>query len=429
MSTQGRPERRLMGEVLMGHDENARAATASPLSALAETVLADLSLGSELSTDGVASAGDGPVRHVLLTGATGFLGAFLLRELLDCTQADVWCLVRADDEERGRERIAETMKRYLVWDEALSPRIRPVIGDLAKPALGLSPEQWDRLAEQIDLIHHNGAWVSHVAPYGRLRDANVLGTLEILRLACTTRIKPVHFVSTAGIPLGYTDPAAAVLDFDGEFPGYVVGKWVAERLVQQAAERGLPTRVYRPGRISGHSVTGACQSSDMVWNFVRAVALLGLAPETAVSGDCVPEVSFSPVDYVAGAIVRMSLADKGKKADPEAVHFLVNQSRMPVHDLIGYLSLRFPLKVVPLQEWAGAVARGMEAHGSAMAAPRLLLPFFRRFLAGEASPIRVDDQTTVDELAGTGISCPPINHRLLMTYLDFFEDIGFLPTA
>lgn len=378
-------------------------------------------------------------RRALLTGATGFLGAFLLRELLDSTQADVWCLVRAKTEERGRQRIIESMERYLLWDEALGARIHPVLGDLAKPALGLTEPEWSRLSEEIDVIYHNGARVSHVAPYEHLREPNVVGTAEILRLADTHKTKAVHFVSTAAIPQSLTDTGAPDQDLSATLSGYVLSKWDAEQLVRQAADQGLPARIYRPGRVSGHSVTGSCQENDMVWNFVRAVVLLGQAPEVAVSaagvpGSVVPEVSFAPIDYVTRALVRLSTVwpptpSPGADKDPEpaALRYLINRSRMPLRDLIEYVSLRFPIKVVPADDWLSSVATGTDDHGRAMAAPRLLLPSFRRLLAGLNVPPVLDDQATLDDLAGTGISCPPIGHRLLTTYLDYFQKTGFLP--
>ncbi|MWK38237.1 hypothetical protein GEV43_32080 [Actinomadura sp. J1-007] len=105
---------------------------------------------------------------VLLTGATGFLGPFLLAELLRRTGAEVYCLVRAGTEHAARERVREAAARFGVPIAPDDPRIVPVPGDLAAPGLGLAPRWRARLAERADTIVHAGAQVHHLSPYRRL---------------------------------------------------------------------------------------------------------------------------------------------------------------------------------------------------------------------------------------------------------------------
>jgi FlaA1/EpsC-like NDP-sugar epimerase len=106
-----------------------------------------------------ASATTGPER-VLLTGATGFLGSFLLSELLRRTRTDVYCLVRAADAEEGGERLRRVLRAYALWDEELSSRIVPVVGNLSEPLLGLGSRRFEELAGKIDAVYHSGASVN-----------------------------------------------------------------------------------------------------------------------------------------------------------------------------------------------------------------------------------------------------------------------------
>ena len=138
-------------------------------------------------------------KHIFLTGATGFLGAFLLHELLQQTQATIYCLVRCPNLEVGKQKLRSNLKRYLLPDESLEQRIVPVRGDLTKPLFGLSEQQFHQLATEIDSIYHNGAFVNLIYPYTALRTANVLGTKEILKLASQVKVKPVHFISTLDV--------------------------------------------------------------------------------------------------------------------------------------------------------------------------------------------------------------------------------------
>ncbi len=137
-------------------------------------------------------------RHVLLTGATGFLGAHLLRTLLDETEATVHCLVRPGATE-AMERVRRNLAAYELWSDADAARVRVVHGDLRRPRLGLDAHELHELAGEIDAIVHAAADVNWVHGYESLRDANVLGTRELLRLACHGMPKPFHFVSSMSV--------------------------------------------------------------------------------------------------------------------------------------------------------------------------------------------------------------------------------------
>src|ERR687897_1095136 len=207
-------------------------------------------------------------RRVFLTGATGSIGAFLLDALLSRTEAQIHCLVRprkAVDADPAAP-VRANLQRYGLWQPGRAERIVPVVGDLSKPLLGMAEEGFHALARSLDLVVHNGAAVNLIYPYAGLKPANVNGTREVLRLACLYKTKPVHYVSTNGIFPPGTPLCEEDVDLDtlaeAREDGYGQSKWVAEKLVWEAARRGLPVAVYRPGNISGHSVTGASNPRD-----------------------------------------------------------------------------------------------------------------------------------------------------------------------
>jgi thioester reductase-like protein len=249
-----------------------------------------------------------PVMHqVLLTGGTGFIGPFLIKSLLEQTRAQIHVLVRASDEQQGKQRLRTAMDSMGPSSAALmemfEDRVIPVCGDLAQPKLGLMQETWDFLANEVDTVFHNGATVNYLFNYDSMRDANVLGTNEVLRLAFEGRPKEFNYVSTTFI-FGWAVKSVLLetdmnkdmelLDF-----GYSQTKWVAEQLVFDAQRRGLSTRVFRPALVSP-SVSGGGNNFDI------AVRLVAFMVNHGIGVDTLNQVSFVPADIVANNIVAIS---------------------------------------------------------------------------------------------------------------------------
>jgi amino acid adenylation domain-containing protein/thioester reductase-like protein len=363
---------------------------------------------------------------ILLTGATGFLGAFLLFELLQQSQTHIYCLVRASNLEIGKRKLQKTLESYLIWDESFSQRITPIIGDLSQPLLGMNEAEFQKLASTIDIIYHNGAWVNHIYPYSILKPANVLGTQEILRLASKIKTKPVHFISSSGVVGSKVESGVMLVREqdslkENEFPsnGYSQTKWVAERLVQTAAERGIPISIYRPSRISGHSQTGVFNRNDFLYKLIIGCVQLGSAPDRDIRENIIP------VDYVSKAIVHLSKQEKslGKAfhlTNPQLLHsnMLIDQFR-----LLGYA-----IEQISYEQWRAKlldITKGSVEHPLYP-----LVPFFPSSnfedKTSNSGVLQFDCQNTLNGLAGTSIVCPPVNEQLLHIYFSYLIRKGYL---
>jgi thioester reductase-like protein len=247
------------------------------------------------------------LNNVLLTGGTGFIGPFLVKSLLEQTRANIYVLVRSSDERQGRQRLRAAMESMgpcaAGLMEMFEARVIPVCGDLGQAQLSLTQDVWDRLANEIDTVFHNGATVNYLFTYDRMRDANVLGTNEILRLAFEGRPKTLNYVSTTFVfgwavkkVLYETDMNAdmELLDF-----GYSQSKWVAEQVVMDARRKGLATRIFRPALVSP-SITGGGNNFDI------AVRLVAFMVNHGIGVDALNQVSFVPADITANNIVAIS---------------------------------------------------------------------------------------------------------------------------
>lgn len=364
---------------------------------------------------------------VLLTGATGFLGVFLLKELLTQTRATIYCHVRAADRAGGFARIRTAMQSRDLWDDANANRVVPVCGDLGDDRLGLTPAGYAELSARIDTIVHNGATVKFTPPYASLKKVNVTGTEDILRLACDGRTKAVHFVSSIGVwagrfPVQEDDPLD---DIDGLENGYTQSKWVAERLVQAAGDRGLPITIHRPPRVVGDSRTGSANLDDFVARAIKGCAELGAAPDGHFLD------ILAPVDFVARAIVAISFS---RDAAPRKRFHIVPSTLVTWRTILDFMkSLGIRLDTLPYPEWRERLVAYCQKHDNAL---KTLLPMFRPAGAGGFADIPLDtDLSLLPEvpcenakavLAGPGIECPPIDATLLGVYFKHFFDIGFL---
>jgi len=247
------------------------------------------------------------LNHVLLTGGTGFIGPFLIKSLLEQTRAKIYVLVRSSDEKQGRQRLRAAMESMGPCGaglmEMFEARVIPVSGDLGQPKLGLMQDVWDFLASEIDTVFHNGATVNYLFNYDLMRDANVLGTNEVVRLAFEGRPKEFNYVSTTFV-FGWAVKSVLyesdlnenmeLLDF-----GYSQSKWVAEQVVVDARSRGLSARIFRPALVSP-SVTGGGNNFDI------AVRLVAFMVNHGIGVDTLNQVSFVPADIVANNIVAIS---------------------------------------------------------------------------------------------------------------------------
>ncbi|HEX2126725.1 MAG TPA: amino acid adenylation domain-containing protein [Thermoleophilaceae bacterium] len=357
----------------------------------------------------------GAPERVLLTGATGFVGRYMLRALLEQTDATVLCLMRS--EERG---IAEAaLHSVLPASTDGSPldasRVVPVLGDLSKPLLGLGERDFKRLASGVDAIYHTGADVNWVMPYDVLEPTNVGGTREILRLAAGSGSAPVHYASTVGI-FGMKDREiredSDIRDVPTVGGGYAQTKWVAERMIGRCAEAGLDARVLRIALALGDSRTGAFNPRSFADLMLAGCLELGAAPRLDA------RFNFAPVDYVASAFVALSL--RGEAGSTFHVVHPESTSLARVAELVSECG--YPLELLPFAEWLDRLLSWPRFEESR------LFPF-RWMLANIEDPEASTPEYRCDaalRTLGDDMRWPPIDAELVRKYLTAYEREGLI---
>lgn len=290
--------------------------------------------------------------QILMTGASGFFGTFLLKELLDTTAGRVYCLVRARDEAHAKRRLLEKFREYKIPVSTRQiERIVCIPGDLSLTQMGLTDEHYAFLANNMDVIFHNGAAVNYVDTYATLKGPNVIGTQEVLKLSCRTRIIPVHYISSVSVfeTLGYFTGKQVIyeneaVDISEEYVrlGYSKSKWVAEKMMDNARAAGLPINIYRSGYIMGHSETGVSNTTDHIARYIAGCIEMGSAPILQ------EYASLSPVDQLSQAFCHVAL---NLQKHGNTFH-LCNPDFITVDAIYRKIQeAGFPLELLPYAQW------------------------------------------------------------------------------
>ncbi|KXS19367.1 large subunit of L-aminoadipate-semialdehyde dehydrogenase [Gonapodya prolifera JEL478] len=376
---------------------------------------------------------------VLLTGATGFVGAYVLSTLFKRhPEAIVITHVRAKNAEEAMKRVKAAAEAYGLWisDWEKSGRLQVVLGDLGKENLGLSSEDWERLAKEVDVIIHNGALVHWVYPYHRLRTVNVVSTVDALRLSVASgKVKPIVFVSsTATLDNEYytsgADQGAKVMEEDdlegartGLKAGYGQSKWVSEKLLMKARERGCIVKIVRPGYVLGDSRSGATNTDDFIIRLMKGCIELGKVPEIA------NVVNMCPVDYVAGSIVAIASDSRiGRDNASMGVFHMWNDNPFRFIDLFRLLRVYgYPVEPCEYIQWRQALMDfTLMASDENSNALFPLLHFVLDDLPTSSKSAILDDSNTKEALRGTDVVCGRMED-LFGRYIAYLVKSGFLP--
>lgn len=287
-------------------------------------------------------------KNILLTGATGFLGKYILLEILKNYDCKIYCIIRSKSKQHGINRIKKALNLLGEREEIYTDRIIPMCGDLEKENLGLDEQDYKFLCENVDLIFHNGAMPNYIASYDSLKKSNVNGTKEIIKIASLYKIKTIHFISTLAI--FESDERRKIDEFSNiekekhvKYPGYFATKWVAENLIMQARKMGIPCNIYRLGLVLGDSLTGTYDSRQWFYILVKCIYDLGYTFTNMPYLDHY----VIPVDIAANNIICLAKSVTG----PNKTFHLCSEKRIRVYRLTDKCKELFRYENISLYDW------------------------------------------------------------------------------
>lgn len=338
--------------------------------------LSDINLPIEFGETPIAAAGN-PSR-ILLTGSTGYLGSRILKELLANEHATVVCLIRAKDADEARERLIDSMAKHRVFLlENWFKRVEFVTGALGLPLLGMPKERYEELAGNVDSVVHCGALVNFALPYASMR-GNVLGTRDLIQFCGEERAKYLHFVSTYSVLDASAEKLAECIDVPHHAMlnfGYAQSKWVCEKLISKAIDKGLKCSIYRPSRIISGTPGDMLNHADFYSLVLAASIASGSTPVDAGTDN------FVDVRAVAR---RIAIAALRPIAENAALHLCADQWT-PWEALLTKLEEHgFRFTRVPYQSWVD----GLRRSATSIASLRPLAEIIP-FLDGAADRLRL----------------------------------------
>jgi len=336
--------------------------------------------------------------------------------------AKIYCHVRASTEEDGLHRLIKNLKDHLLWKDIYKNRIVAVLGDLSKPLLGLSSEQFNFLAATIDLLIHNGAYVHWIFDYHKLKPTNVGGTIELLRLAVTKKLKAVHHISTTSVfdtndhkklSVVYEDDTLST--YAGLSGGYPRTKWVSERLMMEARNRGIPVSIYRPGYVVGDSKHGVWNVDDFLCRLIKGCIQLGSFPALDSPLD------MTSVDHVCRTVVYIALNNPLSNS----AYNIVNPDTVSFKELFQAIkSFGYPLESNHYSDWAKLLILSANSTSAENALSSMLSHFTPEWPSTLKNPV-YDCKNTLTAIKNANFISPKINN-LLGTFFSYFIQCGFI---
>lgn len=353
---------------------------------------------------------------IFMTGATGYFGTQLLRQLLLRPNVQkIIVHVRAHSLEHGRQRIISTATTAKWWCDEYLLKLEIWVGDLGQPRIGLSLQQWKDLSK-VDIIIHNGASVHWNLDYHALKAVNVISTLELLMLAGGSCAQTKFVYVSGGRHFGDEADDSTIAAKLAPLEGYSQSKFVAELLVkhfaQQRTKTGQHVSIIKPGLIIGTTNEGIANIDDFIWRLAAG----------AVSIKSYPEPDAGDWLYVSSAerIARV-LIDSLLKPPNEGLSIINNISDgVAMYEFWNILNAKFnhDLRPIPFREWVEMLREDVETQKDAHPVWPVFHVLEREGKIGSKQPseeIPAKDSEAVKIAIGKNI--------------DFLIEIGFLTSS
>lgn len=371
------------------------------------------------------------IGNVLLTGATGFLGIHLLRELLAQTDNLIYCLVRGI---RAEERLDKLLSFYFpIFPKPLKERIVIVNGDISVKHFGLTDQEYYELAQSVQTVIHCAALVKHFGNYNEFKKINVYGTQEVINF-CISFNKKLNHISTLSISGDFAadnDNSKVKTIFTEEdfYIGqdfstnvYIRSKYEAENQVFKAEAKGLKASIFRIGILTGCYQDGKFQyniEKNAFYLRLKSLVSLRLLPISFLDHS----IEFTPIDYCAKGIINIIKVNQTNGL----VFHMFNHKKIRAIELVSYLRmLNMPIEILPDREYDSHIAQLSLTKKGKEIISGLISDLSNKKSLNGGKAIAVDSKFTISYLKQIGFKWPEIDVEYLTKVVNYMQEVGFL---
>jgi thioester reductase-like protein len=365
-------------------------------------------------------------RHFFLTGATGYLGTYLLKSILERTNARVSVLVRSRNHEGAVARVMNKLDFYFGKTLAPGDRSRVVVysGDLTEECFGLAPENYQRLAQYTDCVINCAANVRHYGSYEDFKAINLSAVNHLISFCSTGTYKPLQHISTISVASGASadHEVSTFSEFDsgvGQVSGsyYVQTKLEAEKLLLASRQNGLSCNIFRVGNLTFDATNGKFQENiedNAFYSLFKSYVELKYLPSSG-------RFEFSHVDEAADAILRLI---ESKNLVNETYH-IHNPLTVTSDQLAGYLqSLGYEINLLEAEEFVKYLLKNRKLRGDLI--NNILLRFNFFDAAGAFRPVRIASDKTILLLSRMGFEWTPIKKVHIRRMMEYCMAVNFM---
>jgi thioester reductase-like protein len=371
-------------------------------------------------------------KDILLTGATGYLGIHILRELLIHTKSNVHVLVRSNQSINATERLKDKMKYYFnesFYDE-FKERIIVIDGDLTKEHFGISQNKFDNICNNIECVIHSAANVNHYGNSSELNEINIKGTERLINFAKNGKLKDFNYISTTALVAYKTRDNGSILfsEYDDKMLDeidnyYLYTKAEAEKMVIAARKESINANIFRVGNIVFNSDDGKFQENindNAFYLVIQSFIKIGLIPEVDIEIDC------SFVDYISRAIVLLFDTHELKN---ETYH-ICNPNLLNITEKLAEKKLGLEVEKVSVDKFFDYVIENYNDEKASKYIQNLII-----FLLGDLSenmgetgnlPIRMVSAKTSKILNKLGFEWTQINIDNLKKMIEHCKNVNFI---
>jgi len=258
-------------------------------------------------------------RCVVVTGAVGYLGIYVVKELVKKSNKidKVYCIGRGSNISELKSKMLTMMRKV---NMKMSDKIELVIGDITKHNCAIKPDILEKIQKECSALIHCAAVVNWNKPYQQLKDANVTGVINAMKVAGPSM--QFVYISSFGAALGKDEQLSNIVPNDTF--GYIQTKWLSEHYVNKGREIGIHSTIIRPCYIVADSKTGVCNTNDFVYKFIKQCIHYQIAPSGVL-------LDLTPVNKVAKGIVKYMYSDKiinltpAKQTSTDELFYLYNK--------------------------------------------------------------------------------------------------------